>query len=480
MFSPPPENKPKVIVFYHSDKKESVHRPEAESIAPGDLTGRKDFVGTSPPADAATSTLPTFPRMFSSGHGRAFGEKHYVCITDIRMYRHKDPNTLPMKSRFLASSLLGATLLLANVFTSCTGPSSLEKDLDSLMSETFPQDGPGAQFTILKDGKILLSKGYGLSDLGTGTPITDSTYFNICSVSKQFSSVALMLLSERGLLSLDDPINKYFPAFEAEFYSHITLRHLLSHTSGIPDARPRNEEQWQKYLTLNESKFDSYIDFDRFCEEEESVRYLEHLEALNFEPGTRYEYMNPTYQLILMIVEQVTGEDFDTWMRENVFLPAGMENTFYFEPDKDLPANTAHGYMKDDSGNWVECDYGEANFFGTKADGGIYTTPLEFIRWDRALYGDKVMSGASRKEVHTPRIATDIPDTDYGYGWFIEHKGGRPLKIYHTGDNGGFLIFEGRFPDKDIFYLIFANEPEWDREGTVEKVDQILQRHALI
>ncbi len=363
---------------------------------------------------------------------------------------------------------------------SCTPSPTLEEELDTLMGETFPSGGPGAQMILVREGKTLFSRGYGLSDLEKGTPITDSTYFNICSVSKQFSSVALMLLSERGLLSLDDPVKKYFPSFEAEFFSRITLRHLLSHTSGIPDSRPRNEEQWREYLSRNESTFSSVKEFDLFCEEEESVRYLEHLGALSFEPGTRYEYMNPTYQLILMIVEQVTGQDFDSWMRENVFLPAGMPTTFYFEPNRNVPPLTAHGYSKDSEGNWKEDDYGEANFFGTKADGGIYTTPLEFVQWDRALYSDRVMSEASRKEVHTPRIATDIPDTDYGYGWFIEHKEGRPGKIYHTGDNGGFLIFEGRFPEKDLFYLIFANEPEWDREGTVEKVDLLLLKHKLI
>ena len=105
------------------------------------------------------------------------------------------------------------------------------RELDTLFSSLFPENAPGAAVVMVKDGKIVFDKGYGLSDIETGAKVTDSTFFNICSVSKQFSSVALMLLSERGLLSLDDPVSKYFPEFEAEFFDRITLRHLLSHTS---------------------------------------------------------------------------------------------------------------------------------------------------------------------------------------------------------------------------------------------------------
>ena len=112
--------------------------------------------------------------------------------------------------------------------------------------------------------------------------------------------------------------------------------------------------------------------------------------------------------------------------------------------------------------------------------GGIYTTALEFINWDKSLYGDVLVSSAMREAAHTGKIKTDIPDTEYGYGWFIENKPSKPRKIYHTGDNGGFYTFEGRFPDKDLFYLIFANQPHWDRDKTVESVDEIFRRFGWI
>ena len=384
--------------------------------------------------------------------------------------------------RTMRTSFWGYLSLIVTIMLSASCNSQDKKvngEIDTLFSALFPEDAPGAAVVVVKDGNIVFDKGYGLARMDTGDKVTDSTFFNICSVSKQFSSVALMLLSERGLLSLDDPVSKYFPEFEAEFFDRITLRHLLSHTSGIPDSRPRNQAQWEKYISENETSFSSFRDFDKFCEEEESCRYMVHLDSLAFEPGTAYEYQNPTFQLALMIVEKVTGEPFDSWMRKNVFDPAGMARALYFEPDRNIP-EMAHGYIRNSEGKWEENDYGEANFFGTKADGGLYCSPLEFVKWDYALYHDKVMTRASREEVHTPRIATDIPDTDYGYGWFIEHRPDRPKKIYHTGDNGGFLIFEGRFPEKDLFYLIFATHPEWDREGTVEKVDLIFRKYGWI
>lgn len=351
--------------------------------------------------------------------------------------------------------------------------------LDSLFSCYFQSDGPGAVVLVKKGDSVIYDHSFGLADLATKAPMTDSTMLNICSVSKQFGAVALLKLAEEGRISLDDPVSKYFPQFKALFFARISLANLLSHTSGLPDARPRTEEQWRRYRSIHDSRFATVDDFALFCEEDESLRFMESLDSLAFEPGTAYEYQNPTFQLILPIVEKVTGEDFDTWMRRNIFDSAGMPETVYFEPDRRIP-RMAHGYDLDSLGQWRECDYGEARFFGTKADGGLYTSAREFLNWDAALYGDKVISASSREKAHSVYTDTDIPDTGYGYGFFIELRHDRPEKIYHTGDNGGFYIFEGRFPSRDVFYLIFATHPQWPREAVVESVDSILVANKII
>lgn len=384
-------------------------------------------------------------------------------------------------------------------FSSCKpAPQSADNDslqqvsaeLDSLFSSLFKADEPGAAVVVVRGDSIVYDKGFGLARMDTKTAIDSRTMFNICSVSKQFSAVALCMLAEEGKLSLDDSVQKYFPQFKADFFKKITLRHLMSHTSGIPDARPRTNEAWKKYTATTRTAFENVADFKRFAAEDETTRFMEQLDYLDFEPGTAYDYQNPTFQLMLMIVEKVTGEKFDDWMHNHIFLPAGMEETVYYEPTREIPrmahgyvpaeGENPYGYYRTPDGRWEECDYGEATFFGTKADGGIYTTPLEFVKWDKALYSDKVMSEAMRIEAHTPRILSNIPETSYGYGWFIEQRKDRPKKIYHTGDNGGFLIFEGRFPEKDLFYLVFANRPDWDREATVEVMDRIFERNGWI
>lgn len=352
---------------------------------------------------------------------------------------------------------------------------SVADGLDSLLSEIFDCDGPGGAVVVMHGDSMIYGRGFGLARLDSVAPVTLNTMFNICSVSKQFSAVALLKLAEQGKLSLDDKVLKFFPALPYDVFKDITLRHLLSHTSGIPDSRPRTAEQWSKYLEKHKSRFDNVEDFKRFCEEDESLEYLTTLDSLNFAPGSTYEYMNPTFQMMLSIVEQASGENFDSWMRANVFEPAGMSRAVYYTPDVYIP-DMAHGYERSSDGRWEESDYGEASFFGTKADGGLYTSPLEFVKWDKALFSDRIISAQSREEAHTGRIDTDIPFTQYGYGWFVENRPGHPEKIYHTGDNGGFFIYEGHIPAKDVFYLIFATHPHWSRERYAEKVDSIVLR----
>lgn len=391
----------------------------------------------------------------------------------------------------------------------------LTEKMDSLLSSRFHDDEPGACVIAVHGDSIIYKRCIGLAMLDdekvvdendsvapiikkkkTLRPITENTLFNIASVSKQFSAIALLYLQQEGDLSLDDEVTDYYPQFKSPIFEDITLAHLLSHTSGIPDIRPRTPEEWEKYQAHFQTRFESVDEYKKFNTFEESIQYMEVLDSLAFEPGTRYEYQNPTYQLVEGIVEKVTGEKFDKWMTEHVFQPAGMTNTYYFTPELDVK-NMAHGYVpngfttlngdrmskargkrssKSTLKNWVENDYGEASFFATKADGGIYTTPMDFVKWDYALQHNLVVKNRTLKKAHRAYIETDIPRTCYGYGFFLEHWKDRPQKIYHSGDNGGFLIFEGRFPELDLFYLVFANRPDWEREYTVEEMDKIFMQ----
>lgn len=343
--------------------------------------------------------------------------------------------------------------------------------LDSLFNSMYTNEEPGVAVMILKADKVIYQNSLGIANMENSTHIDENTFFNIASVSKQFSAVAIMKLAQEGKLSLDDSVKKYFPHFKADFYDIITLRHLLSHTSGIPDARPRHDRDFVLYAT-----------------DTASYAYMEDLDQLVFSPGSHYQYVNPTFQLMYTIIEKVSGRQFDEYMREEIFKPAGMMEATYFEADKVIP-RMSHGYLKDREDVWREYDYGEETFFATKADGGIYASVVEFAKWENALKNNLIINSDYLEEAYTPQI--DIsessyssyqnrPYTSYGYGWFIEENPDYPKKVYHTGDNGGFQIYAGKFPSKDVTVLIFENRNDHDRWDTVTKVDKILKNNELL
>jgi len=322
---------------------------------------------------------------------------------------------------------------------------------------------PGAAVLIMQGNDTLYSRCFGVADMETKAPVTFATNFCIASVSKQFSAVALLQLAEQGMLSLNDPLSKFFPEFQAPFFDDITLHHIMSHTSGIPDARPRSDRNFVLYSN-----------------DVTSVQYMRTLDHLNFEPGTQYEYINPTFQLIYQVVERTTGIPFEDYMNRSVFEPADMQTCCYFEPDRDIP-QMAHGYQRDEKGVWKEYDYGEESFFGTKADGALYCSINDFMQWEHALRDNRVWTAASKRLAYLPwiQIPADAeygyqPHTGYGYGFFVQDMPGQPTHVYHLGDNGGFTIYAGKIPERDLDFLFFSTRPDIDRLGMVNQVYRIL------
>ena len=385
-------------------------------------------------------------------------------------------------------------LLALFVMTACTA--SLESRLDGILKPLFPADEPGAAVLVMQGDSILYDKGFGLARLDhdylreigfSGTvpknnfpQIDGDTRFNIASVSKQFTAVAVLQLVQEGKISLEDPVGKYFPEYTHELWQEVKLEHLLSHSSGIPDERG--------YLTREQK-----IEGDEIL----ATEYLKNLDHLRFAPGTAYEYINPSFVLLGQLVEKVSGEPFTEYVLKHVFNPAGMDKTYYFDRNNQDP-EAAHGYEYEDvenmpeertagetpSGpkNWYEYDYGEETFFATRPDGGIYTSTHEFVKWEKALRSGTVLDKDLLQQAWTPHTQvsgspwSDYQNRDntwYGYGWFIEPAtDSTPLRIYHTGDNGGFKIMAARYPEKNLIILIFANRADWDRYGLLMQMEK--------
>ncbi len=367
-----------------------------------------------------------------------------------------------MMKKFLIIAVL--ILSVAGINAQPMNNSETVKRIDKVFGAVYNNPNePGAAVLIMQGNDTLYSRCFGVADMETKAPVTFETNFCIASVSKQFSAVALLQLAEQGVLSLNDPLSKFFPEFQAPFFNDITLHHIMSHTSGIPDSRPRTDRNFVLYSN-----------------DVTSVQYMCTLDHLNFEPGTQYEYINPTFQLIYQIVERTTGIPFEDYMQRSVFDRAEMQSCCYFEPDRDIP-HMAHGYERNDKGIWEEYDYGEESFFGTKADGALYCSINDFVRWERALRDNRMWSAASKRLAYLPwiQIPADAeygyqPHTGYGYGFFVQDVPSEPTHVYHLGDNGGFTIYAGKIPERDLFFLFFSTRPDINRLAMVNEVYHIL------
>lgn len=361
----------------------------------------------------------------------------------------------------------------------------ITRPLDSLLSTVFsdPRD-PGAVVMVMRDGKIVYDRCYGRARLDKDTPLTDTTMLNVAAATKTFVTTGLLKLVEQGRVSLDDSLTRFFPTFPKAIFDKITLRHVLTLSTGLPDPRPRTKSQWDEYVLENPATpFDDALDYMLYGREEELLRIYESLDSIVSAPGEEFFYQELPYILLSGVIENVTGQKFEDWMSENMFKAAGLEHTVFYKIGADGP-NVAHGYtpasihsnkgaFRSRDGRWDEYDYGEVPFFLTRANKGIYTNGREFMKWVKALYEGKLISPETLDMTTTKHIDTERKYVGFGMGVFVEEKPGMPKKFFRMMPNGGFTVFEGGFPSQNLFYLIFSNRNDWNRLETARKIDSV-------
>ncbi len=302
---------------------------------------------------------------------------------------------------------------------------------------------------IAQKGEILLNKGYGLADQEKSTPNTPQTQFAIGSITKSFTAMSIMILKERRLLTLQDPICRYLPDCPAAWEA-ITLQQLLTHTSGVYDLALNPD--FQTIGTCQEHK-----------PEELMALYKDH--ALDFPPGSQFHYSNSGYQLLGMVIEKVSGQRYEDFVQENILNPLGMADTRNNSASHPL-SNRATGYSQD---SWTQekikaACYDSSIFF---ADGGLYSTVEDLYKWDQALYAYQLVSKESLSQIFTPTVTVvaspgfTVPPGlwYYGYGWMITQQSGHRL-ISHGGRIPGFTAYLARYPDDQLTIIILSN---WDR-----------------
>ena len=323
-------------------------------------------------------------------------------------------------------------LLLAS--TACLAQDSFENKIEEyLRKEMQAQHIPGVALAIVKDGKIVLARGYGLANVEHQIPVKPETIFQSGSTGKQFTATAVMMLVEEGKLSLEDKITKYF-SDAPESWRDITIRHLLTHTSGMTD-------------------YPADFDLRRDYTEDELFQRMKPI-PLAFQPGEKWSYSNLAYVTLGILIHKVSGKFYGDFLQERVFKPLEM-STARIISEADIIPNRAAGYrlvngqLKNQ--NWVSPS------LNTTADGALYLTIHDMAKWDAALYSEKLLKKSSLEQMWTPVKLNDGKTHPYGFGWSRGEVRGRRV-IEHGGAWQGFKAHIARYVDDKMTVILFANQ----------------------
>jgi CubicO group peptidase (beta-lactamase class C family) len=320
--------------------------------------------------------------------------------------------------------------------------------LDSLFSSLYAKQMFNGNVLVADKGAVIFKKSYGFADESTKRKINNETIFELASVSKQFTAMGIVMLQKQGQLEYDDKISKYIP--ELEFYEDVTIRNLLNHTGGLPDYMELFEKEWDK------SKFATNDDIvSLFASKKPKV---------NFQPGDKYEYSNTGYTLLATIIERVSGKSFTEHLATTIFEPLDMQNTFVyrsrFEP-REID-NYALGYITDEIGNKVRPEHfgKEIPFYyldGIVGDGMVNATLGDLLKWDRALYTDRLVNNEDKQLIFSSAETKDGVGSNYGFGWVVGSTEKIGKVVNHSGSWSGNLTFIERQLEKDKTFIILQN-----------------------
>jgi len=311
----------------------------------------------------------------------------------------------------------------------------LTQTIDTLIQESYKPAEPGVAVIVVKDGKTVFRKGHGMANLELGVAIEPDMVFRIGSATKQFTAVAILMLAEQGKLSLDDSISKFLPDYPTHDYL-ITVKHLLTHTSGIKSytSMPEWIPLWRKDFTVQE-----LIDFFKY-------------QPMVSAPGKRWAYNNSGYILLGAVIEKVTSQTYGQFIQQSIFEPLEMRQSYYDDPLQVIPRRVA-GYDKSPNG-FTNAAY--ISMTQPYAAGALVSTVDDLALWDTALYTEKLLKLESLKQAHMSYQLLDGSPTAYGFGWMISEYAGCRV-IEHSGVIHGFRSHTIRLPDNHVFVAVLSN-----------------------
>ena len=311
---------------------------------------------------------------------------------------------------------------------------SIEDRIDTLLAAEIEPGGPGAAIAVIQDGQFIHRKAYGLANIEWDIPLNPDAVFRIASLTKQFTAVAIMILAERGQLSIDAPIAACLPDWPARGRA-ITVRHLLNHTSGV---WRHDSDQGDRTKRPNPPV--------------EEVIQLIHARPFEFEPGERYSYNNSGYMLLGAIIAAVGGKAYENFLRDEIFGTLGMDRTGLLRQEAITPLR-AYGYAR-----------GRKRFHNARLDamswsyaaGALGSTLDDLARWDRAIRANRLISAASLEVMLTPTTMNDGSSFPYGFGWGTADYAGRRI-YHHTGGISGYASQMLHFRDEDLTTIVLSN-----------------------
>ena len=327
------------------------------------------------------------------------------------------------------------------------------KKVDMIFSAWNKSDTPGVALAVVKDGKIIYRRGYGMADLERNLPNAPSTVFHLASMSKQFTAFAIQLLADEGKLSLDDDVRKYIPELH-EFSKVITIRHLIHHTSGLRD-------QWN-LLALAGWRLQDVIT------EDDILNLVWRQKELNFQPGKEFSYSNTGYTLLGLIVKRVSGSSLAAFTKARIFEPLGMHLTHFQEDYSNLVNDRASSYELGPDGKYHYLALSYSNVGATS----LFSTVEDLALWDQNFYDGKVGGAVVLAKMRVTSVLNNGKKLNYASGLFIEKYRGLNI-VEHAGADAGFRTNLLRFPDQHFSVVILSNAGEANPDQLAKKVADI-------
>lgn len=316
--------------------------------------------------------------------------------------------------------------------------------IDEVFAPLNNPNTPGASVVVIQDATVLFKKSYGAANIKTGSLIDTDSAFHLASVGKEMTAVAVMMLSAEGKLRIDDYVSKYLPQLRG-WGSRIRIRHLLHHTSGMPDY------------------YDDIENTYRRPKNSQALTYLSNIAHLDFRPGSQFDYSNSGYDTLATLVQKVSGQKFADFMNEHIFAPANMSNTFAFDAARRKSAKRALGYGLDHGEYYLDDTNALNDIHGS---GSIYSTIDDMAKYDTALFNNFYLKKEIQDQAFTSDKLNNGTKTDYGFGWDILVDDNLNQPYYgHSGEWMGFASYYLHYPGKKLSVIILSNCSKTDAEG---------------